>query len=338
MTELTCEMPRGARVLITGATGFTGSRLTRMLCEAGCHVTAIARSQSDLTPLADLDVRWVRGDVADVDAIHEAVQDVAYVFHMATAYRQARSSVDDYRRIHVDSTKRLIAAVQGRPAFERFVHVSTVGVHGHIEGAPANEQSPFAPGDAYQSTKADAERWLSDTASEHAVPYTIIRPAGIYGPGDRRLLKVFKLAARPVFPLLGGGRCLYHLIHVDDLCRGMIRAAVSPASLGEAFIVGDPEPIPLVDIGHVVADALGRRLRVLRLPAAPFFAAAAICEATCRPLGIEPPLYRRRVAFFTKDRMFDTRKLQHVLGYTPRIDTRDGLRATTAWYREQGWL
>jgi dihydroflavonol-4-reductase len=91
-------------------------------------------------------------------------------------------------------------------------------------------------------------------------------------------------------------------------------------------------------MGRVVADELGHRVRVLRLPAWPVFLAADLCEAVCRPLRIKPPLYRRRVAFFTKDRSFDTRKLRDVLGYTCRYENGEGLRATARWYRDHGWL
>lgn len=331
-------IPKGARVLVTGATGFTGRVLTRQLAEAGAELRAIARGSSDLSPLEGLGIRWHRGDVFDPAVVREAMAGVEYVFHVAALYREARHGDEMYRRVHVDSTHLLAEAAAGQPGFKRFVHVSTIGVHGHIEEPPADETYRFSPGDVYQTTKAEAELWLRDFAPRAGLPFSVIRPAAIYGPGDRRLFKVFKMASRPVFPILGHGKCLYHLIHVEDLAAAMRLAAVHPAAAGEVFICGDPEPVTLEGMAREIAGVLGRRIRVVRLPVGPVFLLADLCEAVCRPLGLEPPLYRRRVAFFTKDRAFDTRKLRERLGFAYRFPTAAGLRQTTEWYMREGWL
>ena len=333
-----CQIPKGAKVLVTGATGFTGSRLTRKLVEGGLAVRAIARPSSDLAPLSDLPIEWLRGDVSDPAVVNAAADGVEYVFHMATAYREGGSSEGTFRKVHVDSTRLLAEKALATPGFKRFVHVSTVGVHGHVEGGPASEEYRFSPGDAYQATKAEAELWLRDFGKRTGLPFTVIRPAAIYGPGDRRLLKLFKMAARGWVFLLGRGRSYYHLVHVDDLANVMILAASHPAALGEAFICGNETPTTVPQICRIIAAALGRGVRIVRLPAWPFFAAAAVCEAVCRPLGIEPPLYRRRVAFFTKDRLFDTQKLRDRLGYRMQHPCEQGLAETARWYVEHGWL
>jgi nucleoside-diphosphate-sugar epimerase len=329
----------GLPVLVTGATGFTGQVVVRQLVEAGARVRAIARESSDLSFAEGLPVEWVRGQVFDPAVIRDAMPGVAHVFHVAAAYREPGIKDEVYRQVHVESTQRLVEAAAAVPGFRRFVHVSTVGVHGHIENPPANEETPFSPGDIYQNTKAEAETWLHANAPRLKVDYSVIRPAAIYGPGDRRLLKLFKLALKPFFPILGSGKCLYHLIHVEDLAAAIILAAVHPQASGQAFIAGNAEPMTLEAIGRTVADALGKqKFRPVRIPAWPFFAAAAVCEAVCKPLGLEPILYRRRVAFFTKDRAFDTTKLRQRLGFTCRYDNESGLRQTALWYREKGWL
>jgi dihydroflavonol-4-reductase len=332
------SIPAGTRVLITGATGFTGAVLARKLCERGALVRAVARATSDTAPLAGLPIEWVRGDVFDPAVVTPAVTGVEYVFHVAAAYRQSGLSDDVYRQVHVDSTRLLAEAALLSPVFKRFVHVSTVGVHGHIEQPPADETYRFAPGDIYQRTKAEAELWLREFAVRQRLPYTVIRPAAIYGPGDRRLLKIFTMAAKPVFPMIGRSRGLYHLIHVDDLTEILLLAAAHPAAAGEVFIAGDPQALALADIVRVIGAEYGRQPRLLRLPAWPFFLAADCCEAVCRPLGIAPPLYRRRVAFFTKDRSFNTAKVHDRLAYAGRRTTEQGLRETARWYVEQGWV
>lgn len=333
-----CAIPAGTRVLVTGATGFTGALLTRKLVRAGLEVHAIARASSNLEALRDLPIHWHRGNVFDEAVVAEATQGVAYIFHVAAAYREARHTDAMYRQVHVLSTQLLAKAALKNPAFKRFVHVSTVGVHGHIANPPADELYSMHPGDIYQQTKADAELWLRDFAEKKSLPYTVIRPAAIYGPGDTRLLKFFRMASRRILFLLGRGQCLYHLIHVDDLTNIMILAAAHAAARDEIFICGNSDCVTLDQMARTVAGELGNRFRLVRLPALPFFLAADVCEWVCRSLGVEPPIHRRRLAFFTKDRSFNTSKLREKLGYQTRYSNEAGLIQTTRWYCEQGWL
>jgi nucleoside-diphosphate-sugar epimerase len=332
------KIPAGTPVLVTGATGFTGLNLTRKLAEAGLKVSALARESSDISPLADLDIQWYRGNVFDEQTVARAVGGQHYIFHLAAAFREARSTDLDYRNVHLKSTQLICKEAAKNPDFKRYIHISTIGVHGHIDNPPANENYRFAPGDEYQRTKLMAEEWLNDFAARAKLPYTIIRPAAIYGPGDKRLLKLFKMALQPVFVLLGRGKCMYHLVHVDDLTNVIIIAATHPEAQGGAFIAGSPEPIAVADIAKIVAEYCNKNFRLIRLPIGPFFLAADLCEFICRPLKIEPPLYRRRVAFYSKDRHFDVSKMRHVLGYEPRYNNREGLIETAAWYKKQGWM
>jgi len=338
MNDTLCRIPAGTPVLVTGATGFTGIVLTRKLVEAGLKVSAVARKSSNLSPLIDLNITWFRGDVFDEEVMRQAVEGQEYVFHVAAAFREAKSTEQDYWDVHVRSTQIICEEVLKNPEFKRYVHVSTIGVHGHIDNPPATEEYRFSPGDGYQRTKLQAEEWLNDYATDNRLPYTIIRPAAIYGPGDQRLLKLFKMALKPFFLLLGNGKCMYHLVHVDDLTNTFIIAATHPDALGETFISGANEPIAIADIARIVAEHFNRKMRVVRLPIGPFFLAADICEAICRPLRIEPPIYRRRVAFYSKDRHFDISKMRNILGYEPRHGNKEGITETADWYVEQGWL
>lgn len=339
MSENLCQIPPGTKVLVTGATGFTGIELTKKLVDAGLVVTALARKSSDLSPLADYDIRWLRGNVFDDAAIQEAVKDQEYVFHVAAAFRDAKSTEKDYWNVHVKSTQLIVNEVLENPDFKRYVHISTIGVHGHIENPPATEETAFSPGDGYQRTKLEAELWLNEFAAKNKnLSYTIIRPAAIYGPGDRRLVKLFKMALKPYFLLLGNGKCMYHLVHVDDLTNTFIIAATHPDAEGETFISGSDEPIAIAEIGRIVAEHFGKPFKILRLPIGPFFLAGDICEAICKPLKIEPPIYRRRVAFYSKDRHFDVSKMRNVLGYSPRHSNRDGIIETADSYAKKGWL
>ena len=331
-------IPQGTKVMVTGATGFTGKVLVRKLLEQGLDVNAIARNSSNMKPFEGMPITWFRGEVFDEATVQAAIENVEYVFHVAAAFREAKSTEQDYRNVHVVSTQLIVKEALKNPNFKRLVHVSTMGVHGHIPNPPGDENSPFSPGDDYQRTKVEAENWLEEFTQTQKFPYAIIRPAAIYGPGEKRLLKLFKMAAGNVFPILGKGKCWYHMIHVEDLANAIILAATEEKALGEAFIIGATEPIRLEDMATIIAKEYNTKLRVLRLPIGPFFLLGDICEIVCRPFKIEPPIYRRRVAFYSKDRNFSTKKMQNVLGYTPIWNNEEGIIESARWYRDQNWL
>jgi len=331
-------MTPGATVLVTGGTGFTGRHLLRRLVERGMRVRATARETSSREGLEELPIDWRVGALHDAAFVRSCVEGVEYIFHLASNYRQSHGSEEDHRNIHVVSTQHLAGAASEQAAFKRFVHVSTVGVHGHVDKPPADENHPFSPGDIYQRSKLEGEQWILADARESGLPAVVVRPAAIYGPGDRRLFKVFKMATSPIVPLVGFGRCLYHLIHVDDLVDFMLLVSEHPAAVGEAFICAAPEPITIQDFVRVVGKHLGVRNHFVRIPAAPLMAAAIVCDRVCKVLNVDPPLYPRRVAFFTNDRWFDTTKMQQRLQFRTQRGNEEGIRATADWYIEQGWL
>jgi len=326
-------------VLVTGATGFTGQALCRKLAKAGARIRAIARASSNISVLDDIEIEWVRGDVFDENTLSVAAEGVNYIFHVAAAFNEEMESEEEYRKVHVYSTQILAKLVTGKPEFKRFLHVSTVGVHGHIEIDRADENYRFSAGDAYQSTKLEAEQWLAQYAAESGLPYAIVRPAPIYGPGDMRLLKLFKMANMGFVLMLGKGQGLFHLVYVDDLTNIFLLAATEEKALGEIFIAAsDDGPISIINIGKTIGKHIGKRIRTIRLPLWPFYLAADFSSAVFPKLGMEPPIYRRRVDFYTKDRKFDNRKTHELLGYTSTMDNEAGLKKTLQWYQEQGLL
>jgi nucleoside-diphosphate-sugar epimerase len=167
---------------------------------------------------------------------------------------------------------------------------------------------------------------------------TIARPTGIYGPGDRRLLKLFGGIARGRFPMLGSGEIYYHLTYIDDLVEGFRLCGESPSGANRTYILAGGEVTTLNELVMLVADVAGVEPPRWHFPVWPVWTAAAICEAICVPLGIEPPLYRRRVDFYTKSRAFDITRARQELGYTPRVALREGIARTLAWDREHGWI
>lgn len=326
-------------VLVTGATGFTGGHLARHLARQGHAVAALVRPQSaakmDALRRDGIEVRV--GDLTDGPAVARAADGCQVIYHIAATYREAGQGEAAYTAINVEGTRHVLDAARAA-GVSRVVHCSTGGVHGHIEHPPADENAPFAPGDVYQRTKLEGERLAAEFGRRTGLEVVIVRPIGIYGPGDLRFLKMFRGIARGNFPMLGRGEVFYHLTFIDDLVRGVELAGTTPGAAGREYIIGGPEYTTLNELASLIARELGVAPPRLRLPVWPVWIAGALCEAVCVPFGVEPPLYRRRVDFYRKSRAFTTARARRELGYNPAIDLRTGIRRTAAWYREQGLL
>ncbi len=322
---------------MTGATGFTGGHLARALAVRGYDVRALVRDDTRGMDLTRAGVNLVTGDLTDSSSWAGALDGVEVVYNIAALYRQAGLAESTYRRVNAVAVGDLVAAAAAS-GVRRVVHCSTVGVHGDIEHPPGDEDAPLRPGDVYQDTKVEGERLARAAAERTGIELTIARPSGIYGPGDRRLLKLFRGVARRRFIVLGHGRIFYHLTYIDDLVEGVRLCGEVTAAAGRTYILAGGEVSTLNELVSLIAEEAGVDPPRVHLPVWPFWIAGAACEAVCRPLGIEPPLYRRRVDFFTKSRAFRIDRARRELGFVPAVGLRDGVRRSLAWYKERGWL
>jgi nucleoside-diphosphate-sugar epimerase len=328
-------------VLVTGATGFTGGHLARTLARGGRDVRALVRPRSrrrfDESDLPAAGVTAIDGDLAVADSLARACEGVDVVYHIAATYREAGQPDAAYRAINVDGTRRLLEAASAA-GVRRVVHCSTGGVHGHVAHPPADEDAPFNPGDIYQESKLEAEQLARAFGTRHGLDVVVARPIGIHGPGDTRFLKMFRGLAGGRFPMLGPGTVYYHLTYIDDLVEGFRLCGEVPAAAGRTYLLAGERYTTLNELVALVAEELGVAAPRLHLPVWPVWLAGLACELVCVPLRIEPPLYRRRVDFYTKSRAFDITRARTELGYAPAVDLRTGIRRTIAWYRAQGWL
>jgi len=281
-------------------------------------------------------IELVLGDLRDGSALAKAVEGTEVVYNVAAIYRQAGGRAETYRAVNAIAVGELIEHA-ARAGVRRVVQCSTVGVHGDIENPPANEDAPFKPGDIYQRTKLEGEDRAREMATRFGIQITIARPSGIYGPGDRRLLKLFRNTIRR-FPTLGSGKIYYHLTYIDDLVEALRLCGEHPAAAGRTYILAGGEVSTLNELIALIAGTAGTAPPALHLPVWPFWIAGAACEAVCIPLGLEPPLYRRRVDFYTKSRAFDITRARTELGYAPTVGLREGITRTLQWYRDHGWL
>ena len=325
------------KVLVTGGTGFTGSHLVKKLLGAGLDVKVLARPGANTAFLRDHGAEIVPGDITDKTSVDQAVKGTDRVFNIAAAYREAKLPDSSYWAVNLEGTKNIIGACL-KYDVSRLVHCSTIGVVSSVDDPPSDESAPYSPDDIYQQSKCAAEKEVLRSVKQESLPASIIRPCAIYGPGDLRLLKMFRMIARKRFYIIGNGKALYHMVYIDDLVSGFILASQKSGSIGEVFIIGGPKYTDLNELFRIIAREFKVKPPGVHFPYKPIELLSVLMEYAYKPLKKEPPLYRRRVAFFKKDRAFDISKAKKILGYRPAFDLKDGIHLTAKWYLEHGHI
>jgi len=328
------------RLLVTGATGFIGSRLAVSAQRLGMDVVATGRAEHDLeierlNEVRAAGVRIEPGLLQDVALVRRLLEGRNIVIHLAAAQHESEMPPSYFHSVNVDVVRTLVEECRAR-RIERFVYGSTMGVYGEASADVLDEESIVHPENPYTRTKLEAEGLVK--AASRDFQTCIIRIAETYGPGDRRLLKLFRAIDRGQFFMIGAGNNRRQCIHVDDLVRGLLLAAEHPAAVGETFILAGGEVMTTNEMVQRTARALGRKPPRAQLPLWPFLVAASVMETTLPPLRIQPPLHSRRLDFFRKSFVFSTAKAQRTLGFAPQIDFSAGAADTARWYRDHGLL
>ncbi len=325
------------RILVTGTTGFTGGHLCERLMHEGYSVRALVRDPNRCSARAHRGVEMAVGDLRDPRSLIQAMEGIDEVYHIAASFRQENVSRKEMQAINVEGTRNILDAAVNA-GVRRFVHCSTVGVHGDIKNPPANEETPYGPGDHYQESKTEGEKVVLQYMHEDRLPIVVFRPGGIYGPRDLRFLKLLKAIKTGKFIMLGSGEVIYQMIYIDDLIDGILLCGTEEKAIGNVYILTGEKPTTLNQLVRAIAEVFGVQPTRLRIPVAPVYLAGFMCELICKPFGINPPLYRRRVDFFRKTRSFDISKAKRELRFQPKTDLSVGMRLTADWYRENGYL
>lgn len=325
------------RYLVTGAGGFVGGNLVTHLVNQGHKVIGLVRTPGQAEKVRSLGGETVQGDLLNPESLNAATSGCDGVFHIAALFRQANQPKNKYFEVNVDGTRNVLDACI-KNNVPKFIHCSTVGVHGHIQNPPADEDYPFSPGDYYQESKAAGENLVSEYFKSGKIDGSIIRPAMIWGPRDERIFKLFKMVATRKFFFVGSGKINLHFVDVRDLAAGFLQAMESTKSSGRTYILSGSSPISLNQLISVISALLGVPEPKIRVPAIPLQILGAIVEGICIPFRINPPIYRRRVDFFTKQRWFNSERAQKEIGFSPKQDLVHEAIDIIRSYLENGWL
>jgi nucleoside-diphosphate-sugar epimerase len=327
------------KVFVSGATGFIGGHLTRSLQAEGHEVRTVARPSTRADEAESRGVEVTRGDLRDPALVRRAMEGCDLVHHLATV--RTGTSVD--RLAHdprtragyeadVDAT-RVVVECALECGVGHLVYTSSAGVHGRIRRVPADESEPLAPDTAHRKAKLDGEAMVQRAAEGQGLSSAIARPSSVYGPGDERAGRFFRMISEGRFRLLGSGEIPYHYTYVDDVVLGLRLCEGWRGEPGRPFLIG-ADPIPtLREFFEAIADGAGVPLQQSPVPLFVFRAAARLSRLALVPLGIRPAVIRN-VEFFTLPRAYDVSRAREELGYRSQVGLREGVARTFAWMRE----
>ncbi len=324
------------RVLVTGATGFLGNVLVDRLIADGLAPVALVRASSRTDRLEGRGVPCRVADLHSGEGVEEALRDVDAVVHAAGG-----GHVLDVSAIHADTTETtatlLSAVATTNPALKRFVLVSSLAAHGPSPSGRARDASESPrPITHYGRSKAAAEAAVLACADQF--PVTIARPSAIYGPGDWRMAPLYRAAERGWVPLPASSRTA-SMVHVRD-CASAISAMVSQDhASGRIYFVDDGAPLETAVMARIIGDAVGRRVRVLRVPGWALRVAGVVSEGVGRLRGRAVLFHRDKVRELLQPHWIcDSTPLREELGWRPEVTFEEGALETAADYRTQGLL
>ncbi|HEY2185990.1 MAG TPA: hopanoid-associated sugar epimerase [Xanthobacteraceae bacterium] len=332
-------MSNGRKVLLTGATGFIGSALARVLCPAGFAVRTIVRRTSPRHHLAGLEMEFYDGDICDRSSVRTALAGVQYVFHVAADYRLWARRPSEILKTNVGGT-RIVMEEALRARVERIVHtssVATLALHPHGDAADESAQlSEDEATGAYKRSKVAAERLVEQLVANEGLPAVIVHPSTPVGPRDVRPTPTGRIIVEaangriPAFVDTG-----LNLVHVDDVAAGHL-AALQHGRIGERYILGG-ENVPFGKMLGDISRLAGRRPPRLRIPHAMAVPVAYVAEGLALLSGKEPLATVDGMRMAKHHMYFTARKAERELGFTARPYML-GLEHAIRWFREAGYV
>lgn len=318
----------GKSVLVTGATGFVGSRLAECLAvDEKAVVTGLGRNINRVSHLSDKGISLEKVDLLNTDALKRVVEGQEFIFHTAAVLG---GEPEMARAINVKATEDLVRFA-GEAGVSRFIHISTVGAYDMSGRTKVDETTPLALDhpSTYPRTKAQAEKSATEIAQKYETTVTVVRPSMIYGPGHGIwTVEMFKNVqkGKPVF--LGDGSAHFNPVYIDDVVNAIILCAKSPKAIGESFNLSaeitswrkfmsyyghlcnkKPKGLPLI-VAHLMAFAN-------RIP------------------GVNTPIDKGFIEMANSHKYFPTDKARNLLGWQPKVSLEEGMEKTLQWLKNE---
>jgi len=320
-------------ILVTGATGFIGSRLAISFLHHDHHVRALTRRGDADLPHG---VQRFVGDITDPASLEGIAEGIGTVVHCAGLLGKWQT---DYARLHavnVQGSLNLLEQFAGS-SLQRFIYISAGGVTGPLPAGEADETYACRPATPYERTKLAAEEQLLEQATRLGIAALIVRPTFTYGAGDTHKLPLFRAIKKGRMILINRGASVNTPVYVDDVVAG-IELAMQHGRPGETYIIGGPRPVSKKELISTIADTLGVSRPHISMPRGMAALGASVLETMGKVLHFEPMLTRGKVMMMADNFGYSINKARRKLHYNPQVNLQDGIRMTVNDYIARGWL
>lgn len=326
------------RILVTGGTGFIGGYFVPMLLNEGHQVRLLVRNEEKAKKQFGDKCEYHVGDVTDRDSLKGCCEGIDVVFHLVAKSGNelpSKENFDTFRKINVGGTENIIAECNG---ISKFIYVSSTAAMGLVEDNPITENSKCNPYLPYQVTKYETEELIRDKCKS-GFPGIIVRPTKVYGINEASFsyLTLAKLVKKGLFLKIGKGHNYTSNVYVSDFAQALVKL-VDNGVIGETYIVSADESIDFVKVGRIIAEELGVKFKMFRVPERLMVFAATIEEGILIMIGRKPIVTKRNIQMTIHDRVYDITKAKTEIGYAPSVTMEQGIRTVIRWYKSKGLI
>lgn len=326
------------KILVTGGSGFIGGYFVPMLLEDGHQVRLLVRNVEKAKKQFGEKCEYHVGDVTNKDSLKGCCEGIDVVFHLVAKSGNelpSKENFDIFRKINVGGTENLIAECRG---IKKFIYVSSTAAMGLVKEIPITENSKCDPYLPYQVTKYEAEALIRKKCEE-GFPGIIVRPTKVYGINELNYsyLTLAKLVKKGMFFKIGNSHNYTSNVYVSDFAQSLAKLADSGV-IGETYIITSEDSMDFIESGKIIAEELGVKLRVIKVPACFMVFAATVEERLFTMLGRTPIVTKRNIQMTIQDRIYDISKAKKEIGYKPEMTMKQGIRTVIRWYKEKGLI
>ncbi len=331
------------KIIISGANGFVGSHICEVALEKGFNVCAIVRRKSDLSYLKDLPIQLLEVSSISPVELGRAFREYKEIngepdFFIHNAGLTKAKKADDFKKVNVNLTSYFIEAVKHSfPSLKKFVFMSSLAAHGpgdEMTMAEIRETDNDIPNTLYGKSKLEAEELVKNSG----LPYTILRPTGVYGPRDKDYFLMLKTLLSGIDPQIGLKQQIISFIYVTDLAEALF-TSLSHSSTNQTFIISDGKNYTNKEYSTLAKNQLGVKAVTLHIPKVIVLLVVRIIELLNLFSKKAPTLnYDKFLTMKAKNWKCSNEKIKEITGWTPKVELNQGLKKTITWYKENDWL